>query len=76
MPKADATGLAPKKSARQNPRLLIGAGGLLCLDFLAPHFFGGVSERRPWAFKRDARPKGAPNSFCMPGVETENLAGG
>ena len=31
MPKADATGLAPKKSARHYPRGLIGAGGLLCL---------------------------------------------
>src|SRR5450759_5071901 len=27
-----------------------------------PHFYGGVSERRPWVFKREDRPKGAPNS--------------
>jgi hypothetical protein len=43
MPKADATGLAPKKSARHYPWLLIGAGGLLRLECGA-HFFGGVSE--------------------------------
>jgi len=32
----------------------------LCL--LLPHFYGEVSERRPWAFKREDRPKGVPNS--------------
>jgi len=32
----------------------------LCL-FL-PHFYGEVSERRPWVFKREDRPKGVPNS--------------
>jgi hypothetical protein len=75
MPKADATGLAPKKSARHEPRLLIGAGGLLRLDSLRAHFFGGVSERRPWAFKREDRPKGAPNAlFCLPDYENDNLA--
>ena len=26
-----------------------------------PHFYGGASERRPWALKRDDRPKGVPN---------------
>jgi hypothetical protein len=76
MPKADATGLAPKKSARHNPRLLIGAGGLLCSHSWRPHFLGGVSERRPWAFKREDRPKGAPNSSLgLPAYENENLAG-
>jgi hypothetical protein len=29
MPKADAMGLAPEKSAAQNPRLLIGVGGFV-----------------------------------------------
>src|SRR5260370_21160764 len=85
MPKADATGLAPKKSAT-NP--LETPEGFRLADSRAaggrrpPHltacpfrrqryrptavgsqplyFFGGVSERRPWASKRD-RP---PGRFC------------
>ena len=28
-----------------------------------PHFYGEASERRPWAFKREDRPKGVPNCF-------------
>ena len=64
MPKADATGLAPEKSAYLNPRPFPGAGGswLLAAVRQQAHFYGGVSERRPWAFKRDDRPKGVPNS--------------
>jgi hypothetical protein len=68
MPKADATGLAPKKSADYNPPahhwFVRGRVGLLLLAAFnfqalhtpqpAPsqnqvHFFGEVSERRPWA---------------------------
>ena len=65
MPKADATGLAPEKSAEQNPPALSSApeGSLLCAS--PPHFYGEVSERRPWAFKRDDRPKGVPNSSAL-----------
>src|ERR1039457_3218209 len=49
MPKADATGLAPEKSAEQNPPALSsGAGGFCRLPAASPHFYGGVSERRPW----------------------------
>ena len=36
----------------------------LCLSLRVrsyPHFYGGASERRPWALKRDDRPKGVPN---------------
>ncbi len=64
MPKADATGLAPEKSAYLNPRPFTGAGGssLLAAVRRHAHFYGGASERRPWAIQRDDRPKGAPNS--------------
>src|ERR1017187_7620750 len=49
MPKADAMGLAPEKSAEQNPPALSsGAGGFCRLPAASPHFYGGVSERRPW----------------------------
>jgi hypothetical protein len=61
MPKADATGLAPEKSAEPNPPpLSSGVGGFFV--FVLTHFYGEVSERRPWVFKRDDRPKGVPNS--------------
>jgi len=70
MPKADATGLAPKKSADHNPPahdsfvregclplLLLAASTFrryTALNHRAQleqqaHFFGEVSERRPWA---------------------------
>src|SRR5450759_3473582 len=35
---------------------------VFCFVPLSPHFYGEVSERRPWVFKREDRPKGAPNS--------------
>src|SRR5450759_2813990 len=35
---------------------------VFCFVPLSPHFYGEVSERRPWIFKREDRPKGAPNS--------------
>src|ERR1039457_899543 len=92
MPKADATGLAPEKSAEQNPPALSSApeGSLLCPS-ASSHFYGGVSERRPWVFKREDRPKGAPNSSApwlardttkapsqtakLAGEQSENLGG-
>jgi hypothetical protein len=55
MPKADATGLAPKKSAIHNPPALHECGRVVCVN-IKVHFFGDVSERRPWALKRDDRP--------------------
>jgi hypothetical protein len=70
MPRADATELAPKKSAHYNPpALFIGRregcsfrasfnpahqDRLLSTNTL--HFFGEASERRPWASKREDRP--------------------
>ena len=39
---------------QKNPPELGCLGGF----FGFAHFFGGVQERRPWAFKRDDRPKG------------------
>ncbi len=77
MPKADATGLAPKKSAYERPSgalivcrrvslfvatALHRAQRQLSLSaFLKgfnenPNFIGEVSERRPWAIKREDRP--------------------
>ncbi len=59
MPRADATELAPKKSAHRSPPATpnLGAGGLSA--FLPDqnknlHFFGETPERRPWA--KNARP--------------------
>jgi hypothetical protein len=72
MPKADATGLAPKKSADYNPPahdwFVCGRVWLLLLAFrrytpsalgqlkIKSHFFGEVSERRPLGLKREDRP--------------------
>ena len=76
MPKADATGLAPKKSAYDTLRYIhrvpegfvirnncsaSGAAQLSLSAFLKgfkekPNFIGEVSERRPWAIKREDRP--------------------
>jgi hypothetical protein len=54
MPRADATELAPKKSA-QPSRVPMGAGGFLfSLKPITLHFFGEAPERRPWA--KNARP--------------------
>src|ERR1039457_2769289 len=39
-----------------------GCRRVLCVVPLSPHFYGEVSERRPWVFKREDRPKGVPNS--------------
>src|SRR5450759_4163261 len=47
--------------SRKPSGTFIGAGGFSALCGF-PHFYGEVSERRPWAFKREDRPKGAPNS--------------
>jgi hypothetical protein len=52
MPKADATGLAPKKSAAETLPHTTCAGGFLFYSQLQSVFcifFGEVSERRPWA---------------------------
>ena len=42
--KADATGMAPKKSAT-DPRMTESSEGF---GFKEAHFFGEFSERRPW----------------------------
>ena len=64
MPKADATGLAPEKSAQPDPpALLLVREGSLRVP--RPHFYGEVSERRPWVFKRVDRPKGVPNALAF-----------
>jgi hypothetical protein len=60
MPKADAMGLAPEKSAALNPRHL-SVPGVFAFG-VNSYFSGEVSERRPWAYKREDRPKGVPNS--------------
>jgi hypothetical protein len=85
MPKADATGLAPKKSADHNPpahdSFVREGSAPRCFYFQAlhtlsslrqvkikPHFFGEVSERRPWAQNaKTARPPlpGAPNPTLL-----------
>ena len=89
MPKADATGLAPKKSAAENPPahspvlegfwlslpLSLLLLGLILMPFL--HFFGEVSERRPWASNaKTARPllPGAPNAFLRSAAPGYRLA--
>jgi hypothetical protein len=65
MPKADATGLAPKKSAITTlPQLNECGRGCLRLTTKS-HFFGDVSERRPWALKRDDRPAAFAGRFQM-----------
>src|SRR5436305_6632131 len=48
MPKADATGLAPEKSADHPPahHSFVREG---LVSHHQPYFFGEVSERRPWA---------------------------
>ena len=62
MPRADATELAPKKSAHQSPPAVpdSGAGGLFVFrqeqNKKALHFFGETPERRLWAIKREDRP--------------------
>ena len=62
MPKADAMGLAPEKSAARTPGRPDGAGGLflkLVFDFdLIAIFLVKSRKRRPWAYKREDRPKG------------------
>jgi hypothetical protein len=58
MPRADATELAPKKSAHHSPPAVpdSGAGGLSVFQQKNKtlHFFGETPERRPWA--KNARP--------------------
>ena len=60
MPKADATELAPKKSAiRPSGTLFCGVPEGFCFwvqVLKSAHFFGEASERRPWAVKREDRP--------------------
>ena len=61
MPKADATELAPKKSAVETLRHipLLPEGFCSCPhcsdNFQSAHFFGEAPERRPWVEKREAR---------------------
>ena len=64
MPKADATELAPKKSADQKPsrtRFVRAGGFLVSLRAvrgfqIKPISLVKLSERRPWAIKREDRP--------------------
>jgi hypothetical protein len=59
MPQADATGLAPEKSANPPSRTtsLCGRAWFFpACQRINLNFFGEVSERRPWAFKREDRP--------------------
>src|SRR6266849_1082688 len=68
MPKADATGLAPEKSATRTLRRFYPCRRVLCLSIrlgVSSYFFGGVSERRPWALKRDDRPSGRSKFFAF-----------
>ena len=64
---ADATELAPKKSAHHNPPGALHKAREGCsLQWrnlasvadasVTTHFLGEASERRPWAFNRDDRP--------------------
>jgi len=65
MPKADATGLAPEKSAfLEPPEAFTGSGSSLSLVSVRINIsMVKPSERRPWASKRDDRPKSVPNWF-------------
>jgi hypothetical protein len=69
MPRADATELAPKKSARTAlSRSHWGAGGLSAFRQRKQeslHFFGEAPERRPWAIKREDRPAAFAGRFQM-----------
>src|SRR5580692_11126377 len=78
MPKADATELAPKKSAYRKPSGTLHPSGRVSgfcprapQRFLkSAHFFGEAPEPRPWAIKREDRRlllPGAPNpAFLVP----------
>jgi len=62
-------GSPPGILAQQEPSgTFIGAEGSLFWLIrreASPYFYGEVSERRPWAFPRDDRPKGVPNSSML-----------
>ena len=58
MPRADATELAPKKSAQPSHVLKRAREGLSFSGHRKQkslHFFGEAPERRPWAIKREGR---------------------
>jgi len=74
MPKADATELAPKKSAVETLRHYFQyvPEGFCFLPRAVqrvlnhPHFFGEAPERRPWAIKREDCPAAlAGRSKCI-----------
>src|SRR5215471_1097490 len=62
MPKADATELAPKKSAAEPSHVPDRAweGLSFRTEKQRAHFFGEAPERRPWAIKRER----SPGRFC------------
>ncbi len=75
IPKADATGLAPEKSAETLCWRPSRWQGVLHFgfDFDLAHFFGGVSERRPWEIQRDDRraPFARPPNFFTAADSTQ-----
>src|SRR5438477_11018911 len=80
MPRADATELAPKKSAHPpacHIRAREGFSSRTETD-KSVHFFGEAPERRPWAIKRELAParfcRALPNGFLrhrIPVVPTQ-----
>ena len=75
MPKADATGLASKKSARHAPRLLIGAGGLLCSHSWRPFLWWSLGADALGTHTRRS-PEGRSKFFALfAAYKNENLAG-
>jgi len=73
MPKADATELAPKKSAASPSHVPDRAWEGLSFRTEKKqknlHFFGEAPERRPWAIKCEDRPAAfAGRSFAFPGL--------
>ena len=65
MPKADATGLAPEKSAEQNPSVTLSlvTEGFLFVRPARPFLWWSLGAEA-LGIQRDDRPKGAP--YCPP----------
>ena len=79
MPKADATGLAPEKSAPMSPVAFSCRGIRVFALSAVAHSFGDASERRPWAIQCEKPPAGRSNWYrhAMPlyGSQLEKLTG-
>ena len=75
-PKAEATGLAPEKSADyRNPPKLGCLGGFFSLVLLT-YFYGEVQEAEALGIKRDDRPQGVSDSSVSAGMRQRDYFGG